>query len=248
MAQPAQCFFAYSANPTSLSEVFENAIPEINRRSSEIVFARGWRDLGVTGTIIIRQVCDAIQQCELFVCDLTNLSPNVLFELGYAIAKKKRVWITLDASYEEAKNNFDKLNIFRGVGYASYQNSQHLVNLFFRERPYEDLESTIYNHLIQSIVQVQRSSSSLLYLKSKIDTEASVSLSRRIASSQIPQVVDDPNENSSQPLAWYAQNTYYSYAVIAHLLDDERDKKHLQNQYLRQLCGRNWFKSGVNHT
>jgi len=229
MIQRVKCFFAYPANPSSLSEVIENAIVEINNQSSGVVYAYGWKSLGVTGKVIAQEVCTAIDQCDLLIGDMTILSPNVLFEIGYAIARDKRLWLTLDPSFEEAKVNYDRLNLFGGVGYAPYQNRNHLVSLFFREKPFEDLGSTIFANVIQSIGQAQNKEPSLLYLKSRIETEASIDLSRRLAKSKIPLVIDDPQENNSQPLTWYAQNVFGSLAVVAHLLDDDRDRKYLQS-------------------
>ena len=37
-----------------------------------------------------KNILKAIEQCDLFMCDLTYLNPNVLYELGYAIAKEKK--------------------------------------------------------------------------------------------------------------------------------------------------------------
>ena len=229
MADLIKCFVAYSANPASLAEVIENAISEINIQGNGLVVAHGWKTIGVTGKVIIKEVCAAIDACNLFVCDLTSLSPNVLFELGYAIARNKRIWLTLDPSFEESRLNFDKLYLFSGIGYAPYQNRNHLVNLFFQECPFEDLESTIYSKVIHSATSTRDQQPSTLYLKSRIETEASIELSRLLSKSRIPLIIDDPQENNSQTLAWYVQNTRNSFTAIVHLLDDKRDKRYFQN-------------------
>jgi hypothetical protein len=169
-----------------LAEVIENAINEINTRGKSIVVARGWKTIGVTGKAIIQEVCREIDTCELFICDLTSLSPNVLFELGYAIAHNKRIWLTLDTSFEEAKLNFERLGLFNGLGYASYQNRNHLVNLFFQEHPFEDLDATVFTRIIQSAAPTRNQQPSILYLKSRIETEASIELSRLLDKFHLP--------------------------------------------------------------
>ncbi len=121
-----------------------------------MVNAQGWRTLGVTGKLIIHEVCSAIDNCELFICDLTWISPNVLFELGYAIAKNKQIWVTLDSSFEDSKSNYDRLNLLSSIGYASYQNSIHLANLFFQEEPYKDLKSTIYSRVAECVKRLRQ--------------------------------------------------------------------------------------------
>jgi hypothetical protein len=58
-------------------------------------------------------------------------------------------------------------------------------------------------------------------LKSGIETESSLQLSRRITASKIKQVTDDPQEVRMQPLSWYVEEVTKSFCVIAHLLAQE---------------------------
>lgn len=87
------CFFAYPSKPLSLGENIETAKEIIN--SSEVIEIISWKDIHVTGKIVINEILDAINKADLFACDLTFPNPNVLFELGYAVARNKRIWITL---------------------------------------------------------------------------------------------------------------------------------------------------------
>jgi len=177
MADPINCFVAYPSNPRALAEIIEKSITRINTEGEGLVIAHGWKELGVTGKLIIKEVCAAIDNSQLFICDLTYLNPNVLFELGYAIAHDKRVWITLDTSYDESKQNYDKFSLLRGVGYAGYQNADHLVNLFFQQHPYDDVRETIYSKIINSSDSTRDQHNTILYLKSRVETQASIDLS-----------------------------------------------------------------------
>jgi len=221
MNKCATGFFAYPAKPLSLAETIESAIKQINKNGAGTVSVQGWKSLDVPGRLVVHEVCAAINSCDLFICDLTELSMNVFFELGYAIAKNKRVWITLDASYQHAKDNYTKLSILSTVGYAPYQNSYELTDQFLSEQPFLS-ESTIFQDVIQSIVQAQTAQPSLLYLKCELKTEASVRLTRRLQKSGILLVTDDPEEISNLPLTWYALKTFYACGVIAHLIDEKR--------------------------
>jgi hypothetical protein len=229
MTDSVNCFVAYPSSPPALSEVIEKAIARINTEGEGIVVVQGWKELSVSGKLIINEVCSAIDKSQLFICDLTYLNPNVLFELGYAIAHNKQIWITLDTSYDEAKQNYDKFSLLRGVGYAGYQNADHLTNLFFQQQPYNINAETIYSKIINSSNSMRMHQHSILYLKSRIETQASIDLSRLVKNSKIQAIVDDPHENNSQPLAWYVQNTRNSEAAIIHLLDDKRDARNPQN-------------------
>jgi len=237
MASPVVCFYAYPDKPDSSVEVIENAINHINEMGPGVVEARGWRTLSVTGKPIIDEVCAAIEKCALFLCDLTYLNRNVLFELGYAIVRNKRVWITLDPSIEHAKTNYGKLELLSTIGYAPYTNSRELAGRFFAGEPFADLESTVYDNVIRSIVESQPRKPSLFYLKSEFNTEASLELSRLLKRSKLPLTVDDPQEFSSLPLTWYAHNAYYAFAVVVHLLSEDHDSSLLQDAKYSLVSG-----------
>jgi nucleoside 2-deoxyribosyltransferase len=192
------CFFAYPSYPPSLQEVMKETIKHINSRGTGIVSAQGWETLRVTGKLIINEVCKAIEHSDLFVCDLTFLNPNVLFELGYAVAKNKRVWISLDTSYKLSKANYQKLGLLSTVGYAEYNNAYQLANVFYQEEPYKDIESTLYKEMLESLVITAVKPPALFYLKCDVNTQASAQLSRRLEKSSVDLVVDDPAELSSQ--------------------------------------------------
>ncbi len=235
MPTPIDCFFAYPAKPPALSEVIEKSILKINEAGTELVIAHGWKELNISGKIIVTEICTAIDKCPLFVCDLTILNPNVLFELGYAIARNKRIWITLDTSYEESKQNYDRFPLLRNVGYSGYQNSEHLVSQFFSEHPYEDIANTIYSKIITASSSRQRQNS-ILYLKSRVETEASIQLSRLIDNS-ISAILDDPLENNSPTLSWYVEHAKNSVGAIVHLLDEKRDDRFNQNAKYSFISG-----------
>lgn len=235
MAAKVSCFVAYPSKPPSLAETIETATEKI-KQGQEVVIG-GWKSTSVSGKFIMMAICETIQQRDVFVCDVTNLNHNVLFELGYAIAKKKRIWILLDRSIEKSKISYEKFKLLTTIGYSKYSNSLEIVQAFYKERPYKDLKSTIYKDAIESVIS-SREKSALLYLKSGIETEASIKLSRTVDSLHIPSIVDDPNEVRIQPLSWYAQKVYSAYAVIAHFLSPTQTGWYLHN-------AKNSFVSGL---
>ncbi len=223
-----RCFFAYPSTPESLSETIETAIDSIN--GSGEVEAIGWRNLRVTGRLVIKEILNAIDDADIFACDLTFPNPNVLFELGYAVARNKRIWIILDSSYPQAKSTYQQMRILTTVGYSDYQNFGQILNAFFDEAPYHDLDNTLYKDVIESLLIQREPRRGLLYLKSVVNTDASTSLTRRLDKSKIGLTTDDPGEVSIQTLAWYAENAFHSHAVLSHLLDENRAAQYpLQN-------------------
>ena len=100
MEDKVSCFVAYPSKPDSLAEILEKAIEEIYKGQKVVI--NGWKSTSTTGKFIITAICTDIELRNIFICDLTNLNHNVLFELGYAIARKKRVWILIDPSFEKS--------------------------------------------------------------------------------------------------------------------------------------------------
>lgn len=231
------CFVAYPSEPPSLAEIIEKAIEELNK--GQIVTINGWKSSSVTGKFIINTICQDIKKRDLFICDLTNLNHNVLFELGYAIAKKRRTWILLDPSIEKSRTDYDKFKLLTTVGYSPYRNHREIVEAFYKDEPYSDLESTIYKDAIESVIKY-REEPTLFYLQSGIETEASIKLSRRVYETSLPIIIDDPNEVRIQTLSWYAQEVYNAFAVIVHFLSQDRSGWHLHN-------AKNSFVSGLAH-
>ncbi len=186
MSVKPSCFVAYPSKPDSLAETIEEAIQKI--KQSQTVDINSWKLTSVAGKFIITEICKAIEERDMFICDLTTLNHNVLFELGFAIAKNKRTWILLNPSLEKSKLDYDKFKLLTTVGYSPYSNSHEIVNNFYRDCPYNDLGSTIYKSAIESVI-VQREKPTLFRLKSDVETDASIKLSRRVDKSKIPRIV-----------------------------------------------------------
>ena len=86
-------FFAYPSNPQTISETIRTAVSKLN--SSGLVSLKVWEDCSVGGKVIVDEICREISQADIFCADLTHLNANVMFELGYAIASNKRIWLLL---------------------------------------------------------------------------------------------------------------------------------------------------------
>lgn len=230
------CFVAYSSEPVALSETIEGAIDLI--RGGGLVNIDSWKSTAEPGRIVISSICEAIAKRDIFICDLTYLNSNVLFELGYAIAQNKRIWVLLNPSITQAQEDYKKLPFLTTIIYAAYHNSRDIENIFCAEQPYESIEKTVYNDVIRSLIIPIPKRDRLLYHKSYVETDASIKLSRRIANSTVPSIVDDPKEVRFQSLIWYAQHAYSSYAVVAHFLSQDHIEHNFHNS-------KNAFVSGL---
>ena len=208
-----KCFVAYPSAPVARAETVESVIETISRTG--VVDIKGWRSISPGGRPIISRIFEEIRDCKCFIADLTGLNPNVLFELGYAVAHRKRIWLLLDVAIEKAKLEFDRFQLFTTVGYQGASNSEKIVKGFFADQPYAD-DTNLCDELLDRAKKPTRPT--MLYLKAQTATEASNRLSRKVVTAEIASIIDDPAESANEPLAWYVNRVDSSSAVVCHLL------------------------------
>ncbi|BAS60082.1 hypothetical protein NIES2135_67240 (plasmid) [Leptolyngbya boryana NIES-2135] len=188
-------FFAYSGQPRSVGESIEEAINLIN--GSGVAALKSWRNYVVNGKLIIDEVSRAIDEADCFCADLTGFSDNVLFELGYAIAKSKPIFLILDYSHIESIRRYRELSSLTTIGYQKYVNSAEILAAF---------ASFASDFQAQNRVKRKQSSVSnkpLVFVKNQFDTPYSRAITNKIVESRIPYIVDDASENQVQPIEWY---------------------------------------------
>ncbi len=222
-------FYAYPSKPPSLAESIEEAIKRINAR--KIIRVTRWVELKSAGKVIISEICREITKNQLFMCDISGLNPNVMFELGFAIAKNKRIWITVDQGIPNNTELIKKINVLSQIGYRGYINYDDIVKTFFKDNPYADLEETLlkeYEGLVNSL-SIRERDIDIFYLKSVLEHTASKKLTQFLSSLRRKIVIDDKLENNYQPLNWYLSNIIGSRIVITHLLGNNQADNQIAN-------------------
>lgn len=230
-ASPIEAFFAYPSSPVSLKEVVVETTTKLN--NSGLVSIRTWEDMAIGGQLLWAEIAKEIERSQLFLCDLTGLNKNVLFELGYAIARKKTVWIVYNVF--KTVNGLDKSKsaVLRHLGHIGYSNDNDIVQKFFSEQPYTLQKDTLYSALFKQ----RDEKSKLLYLKSAVPTQASRYLTEAIEASKIPHFIDDPLESPDQPLGFYTPVLSSASSVIIHFLSDDTEDRLLHNQKCALIAG-----------
>jgi hypothetical protein len=228
-------FFAFPSSPRSVPESIAAAAADINKLG--IVDLKNWDELRIGGKWIIDEVCTAIDEAAFVCADLTGYNANVMFEIGYAIGKNKRVWFAIDDSYSETKAAEKQMEFLTPIGARRYQNSRTLMDAFLSDQPFLDLDETLFARFIEPNLAWRIVGDSVLYLKSRHDTDASIQISASFQRSSMRTVIDDPNESSAQSLSWYGQNVYSAVGVCAHLTNPNREGAALVNARYALVCG-----------
>lgn len=229
-----RCFVAYPSSPADRAESIESAVNDIQK--SGLVDMLPWRKLAVAGRLMIGTICEEIKARQLFVADVTALNPNVLFELGYAIAHRKRVWLLFNPQIARARSQWDRFQLLTTIGFAPYTNSKEIVERFYREKPYNSLEKNVYDELVTASGTPSKPDA-LLYLRSDPNTDASIRVARRISSGPMRSVIDDPQEVRVQPFSWYVQQVTSAFAVVCHLISYDYADWQFQNAKHALIAG-----------
>src|SRR5688572_14189155 len=89
-------FFAYPSDPSHIEEVVETAISTINSQAG--INLKSWKQMRISGNLIISAILNEIESADFFCADITGINENVLFELGFAIGKRKPIFLIQDTS------------------------------------------------------------------------------------------------------------------------------------------------------
>ena len=229
-------FYAYPSQPKDVGACIERAIADVN--SSGVARIKGWRSLNIAGKIVINEILDAISQSSVFACDLTYLNPNVLFELGYAIGRGKRLWISLNSSIESSARDYQRLSpIMSPIGYAEYHNGPGLAAALFRDRPWEDTVRPSLDLALHAGKPLF-GKPHVLHLQSQVETDGSIALSETLRGfREFGVAVDDPLEVPIATLDWYVQTASEAVGVVAYLLNNQYKNHIWHNAKCSLVCG-----------
>lgn len=121
-------FIAYPSRPDSIGQVIEETL-NVLKPFESIVHLASWKENDIAGRFLIDPILTNINGSDVLVADITALNFNVVFEIGYAIARKKRVFLTRNSSLEGSDGLIREVGIFDTLGYTEYHSSKGLAKL-----------------------------------------------------------------------------------------------------------------------
>jgi hypothetical protein len=171
------------------------------------------------------------------VAEVGGLNSNVLFEVGYALAQRKNLWLALDETDTTATRGWRDLGLLSGVGYIPYGgNSEALYQAFAERRP--DLSTqTLWDDLLTSAAS-PRELRGLFYFPTSLRNDAARSLDRALLARRDLVVLNaNEDDHGLASLAWYVGQIYRSSAGLIHLLGPQRTRSQIHNARASLLAG-----------
>ncbi|UOB17494.1 P-loop ATPase, Sll1717 family [Abyssalbus ytuae] len=227
-------FFAYGSQIPSSGECIEEAIKIINNDDNDVKI-ESWRNLKVSGSLIISNILASINKSDFFCADLTGLNDNVLFEIGYALAKGKPLYLINDTTQEESSRRFRELGLLSTVGYYPYTNTQNIVDGFYRMTPYDPVDK-YWEELTKTLPNdIERKA--LLVLNSQVETNYNLEIINQVEFFNLPNIVDDASESIVQPISWYIEQLYSVPAVLVQFSSQARSGYEIHNSKCALVSG-----------
>ena len=242
MARRINVFYGYPFNPPFVGENIQSATDELKSepavRQNRIRF-RLWPTIRASGKVLAQTVMENIDRAQIFACDLTYPNDNVSFELGYAIGRFKRIFVSLDSSVSHSAREYRRhFYSSIGLGYSYYSNHLELADRFLSERPWLDINnSAISDRYRQPFSRPE--SPTLLYIKPPINTTSVLRTVDAAKASKFGQalVIDDPRDNALPTLDWYSEQLMTADAVMIHLLSQEHVDGDVHNTKASLIAG-----------
>lgn len=242
MPKQVRVFYAYPHEPPDVAETISSAIKKLqagglSKRNN--VRITPWSDNMVSGRRLITAILSQVDRAQVFACDLTYGNPNVSFELGYAIARFKRIFASLNPSIDGAERNYKRVFFsLLNMGYTAYNNHEDLADSLVQEMPWISLDQTLLDYRYRQ--QMHRPEDpTLLYVKPPLNTDSVISVQEEFKRSAFGEslIIDDPNEYSAQILEWYADKIQIADAVVVHLLSAEHRDHRFHNLKASVVAG-----------
>lgn len=211
-------FFAYQGKSQDTSDdnvdAIRKAISSFNQHQNTYEL-KSWEDYDKTAPINI-EVLNAIDTSSIFVCDITHFNHNVVFELGYAIGKNRKVLILLNENISNACDRYNNF-ILKNIRYTSFTNNKDITAALQKKKYKADLLSDFINLGKEHVNTID-----IFYIQSKHKSESSLVLTDSIDKykniKKLSIVTDDTHEVSYKPIEWYMSNIYKTKALIIHMV------------------------------
>ena len=214
-----QIFFAYPSFPEQIENTIEEAISILVEPPYNLNI-KSWKQLDIPGRLFVEGIIEKVDNSNCIAADITYLNFNVTFEIGYAIARSKRVFLILNEALNPEKKEISQLGIFDTLGYQNYVNSSQLVKYI----------DSVDDYSSNPFPEYSVDKSAPIYILDTLHkTDASVRIKSKVKKSRIPFRSYDPAEQPRLSTLEAYRNTKQSIAVIINLLSHRATDSRFNN-------------------
>src|ERR1035437_4478790 len=220
-------FFAYPSVPGLIGDAVERAVWNLRDKSRTTV-VQSWRETDVAGRFIAEQVLNKIEEAQGFAADVSQLNFNVTCEIGFALAKGKRVVLTRHQGLQPTPPLIADVGIFDTLGYLEYQNANELEAII---RNITDPTPSLKN------IYPLNTTAPLYLIEARLRTDPVTRIISRVKKAKLFFRSFDPQETPrlSAPNAF--EQVAQSFGVLVHLLPERIADSPIHNMQSAFLAG-----------
>lgn len=220
-------FFAYPSFPPQVGEVVEHAVRNLKEKSG-IETVQSWRQLDIAGRFIADQVLNKIDEAKVFAADVTQLNFNVTYEVGYALAKGKRVVLTRHKGLQPLPPLIKDVGIFDTLGWLDYQNSDELETIL---RKITDSSPSVKN------IYALNKNAPVYLNAARVRTDPVTRIISRVKKARLFFRAFDPEETPRLSATQAFEQVSQSFGVLVHLLPERVVDSSVHNIQAAFLAG-----------
>jgi hypothetical protein len=127
MTNSKLAFVAYPSHDANVLALLREAVSRANAKTPAIRY-EPWEFNDIAGEPLISPILNRIDESDFVVADITFLNANVVYEIGYSIAKRKRVFLIRHRNTAGDRELARHIGIFDTLGYFEYEDAHLLAN------------------------------------------------------------------------------------------------------------------------
>lgn len=217
-------FFAYPNIPDEIGVTLETAIKKL---SSQAINHKSWRALSIVGSFINKNIEKSIEEHEIFVADISILNFNVTYEIGYAIGRRKPIFLLKNSSIIESEPTIREVGIFDTIGFFEYSNSDEL---------HKALINPASNILLEENIDIN-TKAPIYLLEQKFKTDFAIRITSRIKKARYIYRSFDPDETPRLSAYDAINQVAQSLGVLVSLLSKESTGESVHNLRAAFIAG-----------
>jgi hypothetical protein len=220
-------FFAYPSRPPLVTETIEQSVANL-REKSGITSVQSWRETDIAGRFVAEQVLNKIVDASAIVADITNLNFNVLYEVGFALGKGKRVILTKHRGVNTQQPLASDVGVFDTLGHLEYQNAGELETIL---RGVTDPTPSLRN------MYPLNQHSPIYLIEARFRTDPVTRIISRVKKARLFFRSFDPQESPRLSGTKAFEEVAQSYGVLLHFLPEHISDASIHNLRVAFLAG-----------
>lgn len=206
-------FCAYPSQPHQIGQSLRQAQERIKKIKPSYNLSL-WEQMDISGSCLRDPILNSIEDASLVIGDITKLNFNVVYEIGFAIGRGKRVFLIQNKSIATDHTLVSRVGIFDTLGYEKYASGHELAEII----------SKITNFVPIAFDKERIDRHTPIYFVSpreKTDEEIRM-ISRLKKKARVPFRIFDPQESGRMSATEAIENVASSTGIIIPLIASNR--------------------------